>query len=131
MRQGDRPPPAPERVANPRIREDRAAQEFQLNSEKMHRASSSDAYTKAWFDHCRNVFQQSVRKTGTNVDLHNVSTYQCSILFNNMGSFNRKSEFRKVENMDKPVTKFEKFNVTEDPQLSLLRENSGETTTRM
>ena len=65
---------------------------------------------------------QSVRKTGTNVDLHNVSAYQCSILFNNMGSFNWESEFRKVENMDKTVTKGEKFNVSDDLQLSLLRE---------
>ena len=29
MRQGDMPPPVPERVANPRIREDRAVQDFQ------------------------------------------------------------------------------------------------------
>ena len=28
MRKGDMPPPVPERVANPRIREDRAVQEF-------------------------------------------------------------------------------------------------------
>ena len=39
-----------------------------------------------------------------------------------MGSFNRKSEFQIVENMDKPVTPGEKFNVTNDPLLSLLRE---------
>ena len=63
-----------------------------------------------------------MRKTGTNVDLHNVSPYQCSILFNNMGSFNWKNEFRKVENMDKTVTKGEKSNVTHDLQLSLPRE---------
>ena len=49
-RQSDMPPPAPERVANPRIREDRAVQDFQCNSEKMHRATYEDAYTKAWFD---------------------------------------------------------------------------------
>ena len=34
MRQGDVPPPVPERVSNPRIREDRAVQEFQSNSDK-------------------------------------------------------------------------------------------------
>ena len=50
MRQGDMPPTVPERVANPRIQEDRAAQDFQCNSEKMHRATYGDAYTRAWFD---------------------------------------------------------------------------------
>ena len=49
----------------------------------------------------------------------NVPTYQCSILFNNMGSLNRKSEFRRPENLNKPTTKGEKFNVAD---LSLLRE---------
>ena len=122
MRQGDLHPPGPERVANPRIREDRAVQDFPLNSAKMHRTTCENAYTRAWFDYCRNVFPQSVRKTGPNVDLYNVSTYQCSILFKNMGSFNWKIEFRKVENMDKPVTKGEQFNFTYDRQLSPLRE---------
>ena len=115
MRQGDMPPSVPERVANPRIREDRAVQDFQCNSD-----------TRAWFHYCRSVFPKSVRKASPDVDLYNVSTYQCSILFNNLGSFNRKSEFRKVENMYKPVSPNEKFNVTNDPQLSLLREFWGE-----
>ena len=130
MRQGDTPPPAPERVANPRIREGRAVQDFQCNSEKMQSASYEDAHTRAWFVYCRSVFPQSVRKAGPNVHLYNVSTYQCSILFNNMGSCNRKSEFRKAENMYKPVSPNEKFNVTNDPQLSILRE-LWETTGRM
>ena len=85
----------------------------------MHCATYEDANTRAWFDCCRNVFPQSVRKTVPNVDLYNVTTYQCSILFNNMGSFNRKSEFQKAENLNKPVTQGEKFNVAE---LSLLRQ---------
>ena len=42
-----------------------------------------------------------------------------------MGSFNRKSEFRKAENMYKPVSPNDKFNVTNDPQPSLLRELWG------
>ena len=63
-----------------------------------------------------------MRKAGPDVDFYNVSTYQCSILLNNMCSFKRKSEFRKAENMDKPISLNEKFNVTNDPQLSLLRE---------
>ena len=58
MRPGDMLPPVPERVANPRIREDRAVQDFRQNSEKLHRATSEDAYTKAWFDYCRSVFPQ-------------------------------------------------------------------------
>ena len=113
MRQDDVPPPVPERVGNPRIREDRAVQEFQLNSETMHRATSKDAYTKAWF---------VCEKDSTNVALYNVSTYHYSIPFKNTGSFNWRSEFRKVENMNKPVISEEKFNVNNDPQLSLLRE---------
>ena len=88
----------------------------------MHRATYEDAYTRAWFEYCRSVFPQSLRNTGTNVDLHNVSTYRCSIPFNNMGSFNQESEFRNAENMDKLLTPHEKSNVTNDPQLSLLRE---------
>ena len=36
--------------------------------------------------------------------------------------FNRKSEFRRVENMNKPYSPQEKFNVADDGQLSLLRE---------
>ena len=42
-----------------------------------------------------------------------------------MGPFNRKSEYRKAENMYKPVSPIEKFNVTNDPQLSFLREFWG------
>ena len=126
MKQGDMPPPVPERVANPRIRDDRAVQEFQSNSDKMHRATSDDAFTQAWFNYCRNVFSQSARKTGTNVDIYSVSTHQCSILFNNVGSFNRKSEFRKAENMSKPVTKVQS---STSPSCHF-PENSGETTTR-
>ena len=64
-----------------------------------------------------------MRKAGPDVDFNNVSTYQCSILFSNMGSINRKSEFRKAENMYKPVSPNEKF--TNDPQLSRLKEFWG------
>ena len=113
------PPPAPEGVANPRIREDQALQELHSNSDTMHRATSDGAFTQACFDYCRTVFPQSVRKTGTNVELFIVPTYQYSILFNNMGSFNPKSEFRRSENLNKPITRGEKFNVAE---LSLLTE---------
>ena len=97
MKIGDMLLPLLRRVPNPRIRDDRALH-FLMNSDKMHRASSDDAYTQAWFDYSRSsVFPQSVRKTGTDNELFNVSTYQCSILLNKMVSFNRKSEFRKPE----------------------------------
>ena len=66
-----------------------------------------------------------MREAGPDVDLYNVSTYQCSILFNDMGSFNRKSEFRRVENTHKRVSPQEKFNFTDDRRLSLLREFWG------
>ena len=46
MSKGDMPPPVPERVANPRIRE-RAIQEFRQSLEKMHGATFRNAYTKA------------------------------------------------------------------------------------
>ena len=61
----------------------------------MHRATSDAAYTQAWFDYSRSVFPQSVTKVGKDVVLFNVSTYHCSILFNSVGLFNRKIEFRK------------------------------------
>ena len=113
MRQ-DLPPPVLKQVANPRFREDRAVQHFQYiyiyiyRKKKMHRATYEDANTSAWFGYCRIVFPQSVRKA-------------CSILFNNMGSFNRMSEFRKAENRDKPISSNEQFNVANGPQLSLFQ----------
>ena len=80
-------------------RRSHALNEFFSNSDKVHRATSDDAYTQAWFDYSRlTVFPQSVRKMGKDVQIFNVSTYQFSILFNNLGSLDRKSEFRKLEN---------------------------------
>ena len=79
-------------------------------SDKMHIATSYDVHThtQAWFDYSRSsIFPQSERKEGKVVEHFNVSTYQCSIFFNNLGSFNRKSEFRKPENLNKPITKGE------------------------
>ena len=82
------------------IQEDQAVQDFQWNSEGMHLVTHEDAYTRACLDYCRSVLPQSVRKADPDADLFNVSTYQCSIFFNNMGSFHRKSPFRKAENVD-------------------------------
>ena len=62
MKRGDMPPPLPERVTNPRIREDQVLHEFDSNSDKMHRATSDDAYTQAWLDCSRSVFPQSLKK---------------------------------------------------------------------
>ena len=39
-----------------------------------------------------------------------------------MGSFTRKSEFWKAENIDKPLSSNDNFHVTSDPHLSHLRE---------
>ena len=122
MKRGDRPPPVPKRVANPRIQEDQALQEFHSNSDKMHRATPEDEFAQTWFDYGRSVFPQSVRKTGTNVERSNLSTYQCRFVFNNVGSFNRKSEVRKPQNLNKPNAKGEKLNVDD---LSLLQEIWG------
>ena len=52
-------------------------------------------------------------KTGKDIKLFFVSTQQCSILFNNLGSFNRKSEFWKPENLNKPSTKGETINIAD------------------
>ena len=129
MKTCDMPPPLPRRVSNPRIRDDQAFYEFFSNSDKMHRATSDDAYTQARFDHSRlSVSPQLVRKKGKDVELFNVSTYQCSILFNIFGSFNRKGQFRKPENLNKPITYGENFNITE---LSRLKEFCRETLTHM
>ena len=58
-------------------------------------------------------------KTGKDVVIFFVSTYQCSILFNNLSSFSRKSEFLRPENLNKPFTKGETINIAD---LSLLKE---------
>ena len=42
MKRGSMPPPLPRRVENPRIREDRALQESNSYSDKMHRATLDD-----------------------------------------------------------------------------------------
>ena len=42
-----------------------------------------------------------------------------------MGSFNRKSEFRKAENIDKPISSNETFKFTSGPHMSLLPEFCG------
>ena len=130
MWQRDMPQPVPERVANRRIRDDRAVQDFQRNSDKMHRATSEDAYTKAWFDCCRCVFPQSVRKAGSDVDLYNVSTYQCSILLNSINSFSRKGEVRKTEKMDKLLSPQESSTLPTTSSCHF-SENFGRTNTRM
>ena len=122
MKRGDMPPPLPERVDNPRIQEDQALQEFHSNSDKMHRATPEDEFAQTWFEYSRSIFPQSVRKTSTHVELYNLSTYQCSILFNKKGSFNGKSEFRRLENLKKPFVRGEKFSVAD---LSLHREFWG------
>ena len=82
---GDMPPPWPHRFASPRIREDQALQKFYSKWDKMHRATSDDDFSQAWCDYGRSVFPQSNRKTGTNVELFNVPTYQVQHSFQQYG----------------------------------------------
>ena len=47
----------------------------------MHRATSDDVYTQAWFDYSLFICLPTIcERTRANVELFNVSTYQCSIL---------------------------------------------------
>ena len=120
MKISDMPPPLPGRVSNLRIRDDQALNEFCSDSDKMHRAASDGVNTQAWFDFQSIIDLSTIcEKIGKDVELFNVSTYQCSIIFNNLRSFNRKSEFWKPENQNKPITKSEQINIAE---LSLLNE---------
>ena len=118
MKQGDMLPPVPERVASPRIRDDRAVQEFQSNSDKMHRATSDDAFTQAWFNYCRNVLSQSVRKTGTNGDICSVNASVQHPL-QQRGFLQPEERIPEGREHEQASYQSEKFNVTE---LSLLRE---------
>ena len=69
MKRGDMPPPMPKQVDNPRSQEDQALREFHSNSDKMHRATPENKFAQTWFDYDGFVFPQSVRKTGTHVEL--------------------------------------------------------------
>ena len=112
---GGMPPLLPRRVSNPSIRDDQALNVIFSNSDKKHRATSDDASTQAWFDYSLPTIclPTICEKIGKDVELFNVSTYPCSILVDHLGSFNRKSEIGKPENLNKPVTKGEKINFAE------------------
>ena len=98
--------------------------------DKMHLAIHENGCSRAWFDYCRSVFTQSVRKASSIVDLYNVSTYQCRILLNKMGSLNQKSEFRKTDNMDKRFF-FRRISTLPTTGSCHFSEDFGETITRM
>ena len=83
MKRAGMPPPLSRRVPNLRIRDDRALQDFSQIRTRCSVLHLMMLTHKHGFDYSRCV---------------SPPTYQCSILFNNMGSFNRKSEFRKPEN---------------------------------
>ena len=73
-----------------------------------------NVYTQAWFSLQSIIYLPTVcEKVGQNDVLFNVSTNQCSILFNNLGFFNRKSEFWKPENLNEAIAKGENFNIAE------------------
>ena len=117
----DMPPPVPKRVDNPRIRDNQALLEFfELGQDTPHylwrRLHTSMVWKKSIY--LPTIFE----KTGTNVELYKVSTCQCSFLYNNKVSFHWKSEFRKPQNLKKPIARNEEFNVAD---VSLLRELSG------
>ena len=118
MKRGGMPPPVPQRAADPRIREDQGLQEFHSNSDKMHRATFDDAYTQAWFDFCRSSIPQSVRKQ---VQTLNFSCANVPVWYSlqQHGFLQPEDRIPEPENLNKPVTKGEKFNVA---NLSLLRE---------
>ena len=116
------PPPTRGRVAYLRMRKDRAVQNFRQSLEKMPSATLEDAYTKAWFDYCRSVCPQTVRKTDPEVYFYDVSTYPCSTLFNNMGSSTEGKNFGKRRILINRFFSNEKFNVTNDLELSLFTE---------
>ena len=69
MKRGNMPPPVPKRFNDPRTREDQAKLEFYSNSDRIHRTTPEDEFAQRWFEYDRSVFPQSVRKTGTNVEL--------------------------------------------------------------
>ena len=60
MKRGDMLPPLPQRVDNPRIREDQALQDFHSKSVKMHRATSDDHFPQAWLDYRRSVSSRNL-----------------------------------------------------------------------
>ena len=85
MRQGDMPPKVPERVAN---REFEKTEQCGNSNITRKRCTVPPAKTPTQ-EHGLKIVEasfKSVRKAGPDVDLYNVSTYKCSILFNNMGS---------------------------------------------
>ena len=115
MRKGDIPPPVPERVANLRIREDRAIQEFRQNSEKMHRATSEDAHTKACLT-VAEVFPQSERKAGPDGHLKTSQRISAASSSTTWVPSTRRENFGRLRIL------ISRFNVTNDPHLSLLTE---------
>ena len=86
MEKDDMLPPLPQRLASPRIRKIKHYKNS-IRTQTRCTVLPDDACTQAWFDYRRSSFPQCVRKTSTNVELIIVSTYQCSILYNNMVSF--------------------------------------------
>ena len=116
MKRGDKPPPVPERVADPSIREDHAVQEFRSNSDK-HGSIVADLPS-------HNLWE----KMGTNVEFFNVPTYQCSILSDNVVFL--QPEKWLPETREPGEAYYERWKV-QCRRLSHFPENSGETVTRM
>ena len=115
------PPPLPKRVLIARIRDDRALHKFYSNFHKMHRATSGDAYTQAWFD---NLWENSLRTLRELFERINSPMQhplqQCEFL-------QPEKEFSGPKKPNKAITKGES---SISPQCHFSG-NSGETTTRM
>ena len=127
MRQGDMPPPVPDRVANPRVPEDRAVQDFQYNSEKDAPCHLRRRPTQEHgFDYCRSVFPQSRR--GRQAQTLTFTTCQRTNAASSSTTWvpsTGRVNFRKAENMDKPISSNGRVDITNDPQQSHLRELCG------
>ena len=61
-RKDDMPPPLLRRTDNPKIREDLALLAFCSNTDKIHYATSEDAYAKAWFNYSQSIAQHHCLK---------------------------------------------------------------------
>ena len=113
MKRGDMPPPLPERVDNPRIREAQAQMELYSNSDKIHHATlktNSHKHGLIMADpSSRNLWGKQVHA------LNFITCQRTSAAFSTTkkGSFNRKSEFWRQENLNKPVATGEKFSVAD------------------
>ena len=127
MKRGDMPPPVPKQVANPRIQEDQASQEFHSNSDKMHRATlktNSHKHGVIMADlSSRNLWEKQVHTLNFTTCQRPSAAFSSSIWVPSTGRVKSENHrtwtclLPKVKSSMSPICHFSK--------------NSGETTTRM